>query len=150
MNHILSRTLRALAIAGVAVLVTNADAAWNGSGSQMKAYYPSDAGCVRTNSFAGIINTCSYSVYVNATLPVQPEAWHATSVSIYGSNSWCQTVSTNGVGNGANLGSETWTVAGPQTWQTLNTGSRYVWSWSPLLFWCYLEPGGSVGSFTAL
>jgi hypothetical protein len=131
------------------VLAVSAQAAWNGSGSQMKAFYPSDAGCIRTNSYAAVINTCSYAVYVNATLPVASEGWYNTSVSLFGSNSWCQSVSTNGVGNGANIGANTWTVAGPQTWQTLNTGSRYVWSWSPVLFWCLLEPTGQVGSFTA-
>lgn len=148
MIHTNTRALRALALAG-ALLATAAGAAWNGSGSQMKAYYPNESDCLVTNSYAGIINNCTYSVYVNATLAVNTETWHATSVSMYGSNSWCQTVSTNGVGNGANLGATTWTVAGPKTWQTLNTGSRYVWSWSPVLFWCLLEPGGVIGSFTA-
>jgi hypothetical protein len=140
-----------LAILTVGALAGSAISGVNGPGVDFKAAYPADDACFQLSgsSYAGITNTCSTARLIVATLPITNEGWHPTSVSLFGSNSWCQTVSTNGVGNGAHVGPATWTTAGPQTWQTLNTGDRYVWSWSPLAFRCVLEPGGVIGSFSA-
>lgn len=136
------------ALAGVASTPMTAESATNGAGIALKAFYPSDAGCFSGYSYAGVVNNCSTARWISTTLPV-PAGWHGTSVSVYGNGSMCHTISTNGVGNGANLGPDTWTLAGPKTWQTLNTGDRYVWDWSPVLFECLLESGGIIGSFTA-
>jgi hypothetical protein len=137
------------AFVGVASTPMEAQSATNGGGLLLHAYFPSDAGCFTTSSYGGIVNNCPSARWLSTSLSV-PSGWHTTSVSIFGSNSMCLTVSTNGVGNGANVGANTWTVAGPQTWQTLSTGDRFVWDWSPVVFECLLESGGVVGSFTAL
>jgi hypothetical protein len=137
------------ALAAVGSLAGSAFSQVNGPGIDFKAVYPGDAACFQVNSYGGIINTCTTARLIQASLPITSEGWHSTSVSLYGSNSWCQTVSTNGVGNGAHVGALTWTTAGPQTWQTLNTGDRYVWYWAPLAFRCVLEPNGVIGSFSA-
>jgi hypothetical protein len=139
----------ALALAAVMSLGGNAVSGVNGPGVDFKAAFPSDASCIQISSYAGVINTCTTARFVIATLPITAEGWHPTSVSLYGSNSWCQVVSTNGVGNGAYIGPTVWTTAGPQTWQTLNTGNQYVWAWSPLVYRCVLEPNGMIGSISA-
>jgi hypothetical protein len=136
-------------LAGTLGISTDARSATNGAGVVLKAYYPGDASCFSAWSYGGIANNCASARWVSTSLPV-PWGFHGTSVSIYGSSSYCHTVSTNGVGNGANVGADTWTVAGPKTWQTLNTGIRYVWDWSPVVFECLLESGGVIGSFTAV
>lgn len=127
----------------------DAQSATNGAGLTLRAYFPSDAGCFSASSYGGISNNCPDQRWLSVSLPV-PSGWHTTNVSIFGNNSMCQTVSTNGVGNGANVGAETWTLAGPRTWQTLATGDRFVWDWSPVVFRCLLEGGGVIGSFTAI
>lgn len=137
------------ALAVVGALAGNAISGVNGPGFDFKAVYPGDAACFQVSSFAALTNTCSTARLVQATLPITSEGWHPTSVSLFGSNSWCQTVSTNGVGNGAQVGPTVWTTAGPQTWQTLNTGDRYVWASTALTFRCVLEPGGVIGHFNA-
>jgi hypothetical protein len=126
-----------------------AESATNGGGVALKALYPGDASCFSGYSFAGVINNCTTARWISTTLPV-PTGWHGTNVTVYGNGTMCHTISTNGVGNGANLGADIWTLAGPKNWQTLNTGDRYVWDWSPVLFECLLESGGIVGGFTAL
>ena len=136
------------ALAGVVSAPMTAESATNGAGVALKAYYSSDDSCFSGYSFAGIINNCTTARWVATTLPV-PAGWHSTSVSLFGNSSFCHSVSTNGVGNGANVGPDVWTTAGPKSWQTLNTGDRYVWDWSPVVFRCLLESGGIIGSFTA-
>jgi hypothetical protein len=149
LKNIVTRLLPALAIAAVfGFSAQEAQSATNGAGFAFHANYPGDAGCFQVSSYGGIVNTCASAREITVSLPV-PEGWHNTTISIYGSGSWCQTVSTNGVGNGANIGAQTWTTAGPKTWQTLNLGDRYVWNWSPVVFRCGLEAGGVIGSFTA-
>ena len=148
-TRIASRLVPVLALVGGLGFAMDAHSAANGAGLTFKAYYPSDAGCFSSSSYGAIVNNCPDARWLSTSLPV-PGGWHGTNVSIYGNGSMCQTVSTNGVGNGANIGAETWTVAGPKTWQTLNTGDRYVWDSSPVVFRCLLESGGVVGSFTAL
>ncbi|WP_347985792.1 hypothetical protein [Methylomonas sp. AM2-LC] len=144
---------RAIAFTGLlfsSLLLANpAFAQSNGPGNALHAAYPSTANCITTSSYAGVTNTCGYPVLVVGSLQVAT-GWHSTSVSIYGNNSNCQFLSTNGVGNGSNLGPVTYTLSGPKTWQTLNTSSIYVWDWSPLIVRCSLESGGIIGSFTAI
>ncbi|WP_164013881.1 hypothetical protein [Pyxidicoccus trucidator] len=135
-------------VASLGLFAASAGAAVNGAGFDFRAMNPADAGCLVRSSFGGVVNNCSTSKEVTASLSVTTTGVHPTSISMFGSNSWCQSVSTNGVGNGANVGAFTWTVAGPQTWQTLNTGDRTVWSWSPVVFRCSLEAGGIIGSYT--
>jgi hypothetical protein len=137
------------ALVGVASSPITAESATNGAGVVMKPLYPGDTNCFSVNSYSGIVNSCASARWISTTLPV-PGGWHTTNVSVYGNNTMCHTISTNGVGNGANLGADTWTLAGPKTWQTLATGDRFVWDWSPVLFECLLESGGVIGSFTAL
>lgn len=137
----------------VAVLTTlgiaanDAHSGVNGPGIVLKAAFPGDAGCLSRTTFADIRNNCSYPVEVAGFLPVLSEGWHNTSISLFGSNSWCQSVTTNGVGNGANVGAVTWTTAGPQTWQALNLGDRFVWASAALDYRCGLEPGGVIGEY---
>jgi hypothetical protein len=137
-----------IALGVFGTFIGDVPAAVNGPGIVFKAAFPEDAGCLSVSSYGGIVNNCATARWVKAALPIS-EGWHPTSVSIYGNSSMCYTVSTNGVGNGAHIGADTWTLAGPKAWQTLNTGDRYVWSWSPLLFSCLLESGGTIGSFSA-
>jgi hypothetical protein len=127
----------------------DAEAATNGAGVALRAYFPGDESCFSGASYGAVVNNCTTARWLLTSLPV-PTGWHTTNVSMFGSNSLCRTVSTNGVGNGANVGPDTWTVAGPQTWQTLATGDRFVWDSSPVVFECLLEPGGIIGSFTAI
>ncbi len=138
-----------VAIAMIGALAGTAISGVNGPGFGFKAASPGDAACFQAFSWTGITNTCSTARVVVATLPITSEGWHPTSVSVRGSNSWCQSVVTNDVGNAAQTGAVTWTTAGPPTWQLLNTGDRYVWSWSSLTFRCLLEPGGVLGAFKA-
>lgn len=141
-------------LAGVISLVANQALAVTGPGATMKNSFPQDNSCLSTSSYGGIINNCSYSIQVVGTLQLSPGS-HATSVRIYGNNSWCQTVSINGVGNGASIGSEVYTTSGPKDWNTLNLGNLYVYdgpdgnSETGTLFRCSLETGGIIGNFTA-
>jgi len=136
-------------LAGVASTPLTAESATNGGGVVMKALYPGDASCFAVNSWSGIVNNCATARWISTTLPV-PTGWHGTNMTVYGNSTMCHTVSTNGVGNAAHQGPDTWTLSGPKNWQTLNTGDRYAWDWSPVLFECLLESGGIVGGFTAL
>jgi hypothetical protein len=147
-----SRTsvLTGMLFSSMALLANPVFAQTNGAGIDLHAAYPSAASCITTSSYAGVTNTCSYSVLVEGTLQGLATGYHTTSVSIYADNSSCQFLSTNGVGNGSFLGPVTYAVSGPKSWQTLNTGSIYVWSWSPLIVRCTLESGGIIGSFTAI
>lgn len=136
-------------LVGGLAIATDAHAETNGAGLTFRAYFPSDESCFSATSYGAIVNTCTTARWMSASLPV-PSGWHDTNVSIFGDNSMCQTVSTNGVGNGADVGAQTWTTAGPQTWQLLDLGSRFVWDTTPVVFRCLLEPSGIVGSFAAL
>lgn len=141
-------------LAGVISLVANQALAVTGPGATMKNSFPQDNSCLSTSSYGGIINNCSYSIQVVGTLQLSPGS-HPTSVRIYGNNSWCQTVSINGVGNGASIGSQVYTTSGPKDWNTLNLGNLYVYdgpdgnSETGTLFRCSLETGGIIGNFTA-
>jgi hypothetical protein len=150
-NWIVSRLLPVAAVAVLGGFAGSAGAAVNGPGIHFKAAFASDASCFSrySPSFAGLINNCASSREIIATLPLTQVGWHPTSVSIYGNNSWCQSLSTNGVGNAAQVGPEVWTTAGPMNWQTLNLGDRYNWGWSPLVYRCWLQSGGIIGSFSA-
>jgi hypothetical protein len=149
MNRISTRIL-SLTLPVFAIMMPAVSARANTSpGAMFKAAYASQASCINVSSYGQLVNNCSYSVLVEGSVPVTENAWHATSVSIAGNNSWCQTVTINGVGNGANVGNQVWTSAGPVTWQTLDTGARYVWSTMGVAFRCGLEPNGAIGLFTA-
>lgn len=120
----------------------------NAPGIVLKAASGGNAGCLsRYTGYADIRNNCGSAVEVEGFLPILSEGWYPTRIVLFGSNSWCQSVSINGVGNGAQVGAVTWTTAGPQTWQTLNLGDRFVWAWAALAFRCSLEPGGVIGEF---
>lgn len=141
-----------LALVPVVGLLASPALAVTGPGAVMKNSFPADNSCLSTLSYGGIINNCTHSVAVVGTLQL-PAGYHATSISIYGDNSWCQTVSVNGVGNGAyfpnNNQSPVYTTAGPKTWQVLNLGNLYVANSTGTIFRCQLEAGGAIGNFTA-
>jgi hypothetical protein len=148
LNRITRYLVPAAALMTLAVAANDAHSGINAPGLVLKAVFASDAGCLSVNTgYADIKNNCAHAVEVEGTLPVLSEGWHNTSVSLFANNTWCQTISTNGVGNGANLGTVTWTTAGPRTWQTLNLGDRFVWSWAALSYHCGLEPGGVIGEY---
>jgi hypothetical protein len=150
MKKIVTRVLASLTFLGGLALVPAPASALSGPGAALKGAYAGNQGCFNTVSYGAIQNNCSTPQLLIGTLAVSPNAWHTTSVSLYGDNSNCQVVTTNGVGNGSYLGPVTYAVSGPQTWQTLNTGSVYVWDvTSALTLRCVLEPGGEIGSFTA-
>jgi len=118
-------------------------------GATFQAAQGGNAGCLNRHSYGGIRNDCSYSVEVVNSIVV-PDGWRQTSVNIYGNNSWCQSVGTGGNANSSSTpGPIVWTLAGPDAWNTLNTGDRPV-SWNtPLVFTCMLESGGIIGSAIA-
>jgi hypothetical protein len=106
----------------------------------------SQTGCLNRHSFGGIRNDCTYAVEVSGSMIV-PQGWRNTSINVFGNNSWCYAVSTGGNSNSASPpGPTVWTLAGPDTWNNLNTGSIYVYWNSTLVFTCGLEPGGVIGS----
>ena len=151
MNKTLSIAIAIALAAGIATVGSSHSASADevkSTGLEFKAAYASQASCLSRSgsSYAGVQNTCSYRVEVVAWIPIVTAGWKDTSVFVFGNNTWCQTVATNDVGNGANIGSTVWTTAGPETWQSLNTGSRYVWSWSPLLVRCGLDAGETIGA----
>jgi hypothetical protein len=134
---------------GVVALSASTAAAWQYyPGSAFKAYFASDTSCFNVGSYSALRNDCSTTRTVIASIPMWTVGNHPTTVQIYGNNSWCETTTVNGVGNGAHLGATTWTVAGPMAWQTLNTGTRYVWEDYALVFTCGLQAGGVIGGFT--
>ncbi|MEH1831249.1 MAG: hypothetical protein V7L29_03990 [Nostoc sp.] len=141
-------------LAGVISLVANQALAVTGPGATMKNSYSQDNSCLNTINYGGIINNCAYSVQVVGTLQLSPGN-HPTSIRINGNNSWCQTLSINGVGNAAFVGPQVYTSSGPKNWQTLNLGTLSVHdgpdgnSETGTLFRCSLEAGGVIGNFTA-
>ena len=143
--HMLSLTLPVLSVLLPAVSAH----ATTSPGAMFKAASASDAACVNVSSYGQLSNNCNRAVLIEGSVPATENAWHPTSVSIAGNNSWCQTVTINAVGNGAQVGNQVWTTSGPVTWQTLDTGSRFVWSTMGIAFRCGLEPNGSIGIFTA-
>jgi len=148
MNRIASYLAPVIAAATLGVVSNDAHSGVNGPGLQFKTAFASDAGCLSRNTgYADIINNCTYAVEIGAALPVLSEGWHNTSVWLLGSNTWCQSVTINAVGNGAQVGPATWTVAGPPTWQVLNLGSRFVWANTSLEYRCVLEPHGVIGEY---
>ncbi len=151
MNKTICTVVPAVALAAMALLGAEAQSANNSPGIAFKAAFHDHAGCLsRSSGFGNLVNNCTYAVEVLAVLNVPAEGWYSTKVSLFGSNSWCQSVTTNGVGNGAQVGPATWTTAGPQTWQTLNLGDRYVWNWAALTYRCNLEPSGVIGEIGSL
>jgi hypothetical protein len=150
MNRITTSLVSVITFATIGLAAHDAYSGINAPGLALKASFPGDAACLSPNTgYADIRNNCSYAVEVSGTLPVLSEGWHDTSITLFGSSSWCQSVSINTVGNGAQVGAPTWTTAGPPTWQTLALGSRYVWAWAALDFRCVIEPGGVVGEFAS-
>ncbi|MBN3949735.1 MAG: hypothetical protein V7K14_11585 [Nostoc sp.] len=135
-------------LTGIISLVANQALAVTAPGATMKNSYPQDNSCLSTSSYGGIVNNCTYSVQVIGTLQLAT-GYHATSISIYGNNSWCQTDSINGVGNASFVGSQVYTTSGPKVWQTLNLGNLYVYDGTGTIFRCSLEAGGYIGNFTA-
>ncbi|RKH56151.1 hypothetical protein [Corallococcus aberystwythensis] len=143
------QTLAKVCAFGVVALSAGTAAAWQYyPGAAFKAAYASDAACFSVYSFSALTNTCTTHRLAIATVPMWTVGYHPTTVQIYGNNSSCETTTVNGVGNGANLGAPTYTVAGPMTWQTLNTGDRYVWEDFAIVFRCNLQPNGILGGFT--
>jgi hypothetical protein len=147
MNRIMKYLVPVMTVVALGVAARDAHSGINAPGIVLKAAFASDAGCLSRSTYADIVNNCSYAVEVEGFLPVLAEGWHNTSISLFANNTWCLTVSTNGVGNGANIGATVWTTAGPRTWQTLNLGDRYVWAWAALAYRCGLEPGGVIGEY---
>lgn len=148
MSRITSYLVPVITVVTLGLAANDAHSGINAPGIVLKAAQAENAGCLsRYTGYADIRNNCSYAVEVEGSLPVLTQAWHNTSISIFSSNSWCQSVTTNGVGNGFDVGAITWTTAGPQTWQTLNLGDRYVWAQLALVYRCILEPGGVIGEF---
>jgi len=136
-------------LTGVISLVANQALAVTAPGATMKNSFPQDNSCLSTLNYGGIINNCNYSVQVVGSLQLSA-GYHATSIyQISGNNSWCQTVSINGVGNGNSVGPQVYTTSGPKVWQTLNLGNLYVYEGSGVIFRCSLEAGGGIGTFTA-
>ena len=115
-------------------------------GTDFQAGYAGDVGCISQTNYGAIYNHCATAREVVAAVEVQP-GWHPTYVSIYGNSSWCHTVTTDGNGNAPHIGPDVWTTAGPDSWQTLNTGNRYVWAGTALVVRCGLEPGGQISLF---
>ncbi|RKG89749.1 hypothetical protein D7V97_42395 [Corallococcus sp. CA053C] len=143
------QTLAKVCAFGVVALTAGTASAWQYyPGSAFKASFAGDVSCLNVQSYSAMRNDCTTARLVTATVPMWTVGWHPTSVSIYGNNSWCETTTVNGVGNGANLGATTYTLAGPLSWQTLNTGDRYVWEDSAIVFRCNLQPGGVIGGFS--
>ena len=147
MRRIRSGSILFVVLAAFGMAVNDAQSSSNAPGIVLKAAFASDAGCLSRTTYADIRNNCSYAVEVAGFLPILSEGWYPTKVVLYGNSSWCQSVSTNGVGNGAHIGAVVWTTAGPDSWQVLNLGDRYVWSWAALTFRCGLEPGGHIGEY---
>jgi hypothetical protein len=148
MNRILARGF-AMLMGGLLLASAAPASATTLPGTVLKAAFAGDNGCINIRSYGGIGNDCTYPVLLVGTVPASENAWHPTNVSIFGDNSSCQTVTINGVGNGAQVGNVVFTTAGPQTWQTLDLGSRFVWPSSGIVFRCNLEPKGEIGLFTA-
>lgn len=147
MHRLATRLLPLVTLISGGLLVSDARSASN-PGSDFKSGYAGDVGCISQINYGAIYNHCATAREVVATITVEP-GWHPTSVTIYGNSTWCHTVTTNTVGNAAHIGTEVWTTAGPDSWQTLNTGNRYVWAGYALVFRCSLEPGGQIGIFNA-
>jgi hypothetical protein len=148
-NPIVSSLLPMITVATLGAFAGSAEAAVNGPGFEFKAVTANDVSCFSRSSYGGLVNNCSTAKEVTATLPITAEGWYATTVTVYGSNSWCQSVSTDGFGNGAHVGPAAWISGASKTWLTLDTGSRYVWATTPLVFRCWLESGGIIGQFSA-
>ncbi|MBN8469567.1 hypothetical protein JYJ95_23945 [Corallococcus exiguus] len=143
------QTLAKVCAFGVVALTAGTAGAWQYyPGIAFKAAYAGDTSCFNVHSYSGIRNDCTTARTVIVSVPMWTVGNHPTAVSIYGNNSWCDTTTVNGVGNGANLGATTYTVAGPMTWQTLNTGTRYVWEDTAIVFTCGLQAGGIIGAFS--
>ncbi|AFE03912.1 hypothetical protein COCOR_01176 [Corallococcus coralloides DSM 2259] len=143
------QTLAKVCAFGVVALSAGTAAAWQYyPGAAFKAAYASDASCFNVSSYSALVNNCTTTRLAIATVPMWTAGYHPTTVQIYGNNSWCETTTVNGVGNGAHLGTATYTVAGPMAWQTLNTGDRYVWEDFAIVFRCGLQSGGVIGGFT--
>jgi hypothetical protein len=149
MKLIMTRAL-ALSLPALALTLSAAPAhAYTLPGVTLKAAFAGDNGCVNVSSYGGVVNNCDHAVQLQASIPASDNNWHPTSVAIFGNNSWCQTVTINAVGNGAQVGNTVYTSAGPANWQTLDLGSRFVWPNTGITFRCGLEPNGQIGNFTA-
>ena len=147
------KALSAVALAGLATLgVQDSTQASEGlPGLSMKAASAADAGCFSRNpgNYASIQNNCATAREIQGFVQLPSGGTYNTRISIFGNNSWCQTVTINGVGNGAQVGPATWTTAGPQSWQTLNLGARFIWTDMSISFRCVREPTGIIGNFNA-
>jgi hypothetical protein len=115
----------------------------------MKAYYATDAACFSSFNYGAVINTCPTARWLSTSLSV-PAGWHSTSVSIFGNNSYCHTATTNNVGMPYSIGPDVGTLTASRDWNSLDTGDRFVYDWSPVVFECLLESNGVIGSFSAL
>ncbi|CAM4309993.1 hypothetical protein G4177_05135 [Corallococcus sp. ZKHCc1 1396] len=143
------QTLAKVCAFGVVALSAGTAAAWQyHPGYAFKAYYAGDTGCFNPNSWSSIRNDCTTTRTLIASVPMWAVGNHPTTVQIYGNNSWCQSLTVNGVGNAGQVGPVVYTVAGPMAWQTLNTGTRYVWEDYAIAIHCGLQPGGVIGGFT--
>ncbi|MEM9490319.1 MAG: hypothetical protein AAGC55_14330 [Myxococcota bacterium] len=143
--------LATLLIAGTALLAGSVSALagdMTAPGVEFKAAYGSSQDCLSVLSYGGIQNTCSYRVTVVAWAPVASTGNYGTEVQVYGNNTWCQSMTINGVGNASHLGSQVWTSAGPDAWKVLNTGTRYQWDDMGILFRCGLDAGERIGRAT--
>jgi len=136
-------------LTGAITLVAGQALAVSGPGATMKNANSKDNSCLSASNYGAITNYCSYPVTVIGSLPVS-EGLYSTSVSLFGNNSSCNTQSTNVFGNSYSLGSDVFTQAGPQHWETLNLGNRYVLYNTTLIYSCNLESGGIIGNFIAV
>jgi hypothetical protein len=137
------------AVVALAKVQTDAHSATNGAGLIMKAYYATDAACFSSFNYGAVINTCPTARWLSTSLSV-PAGWHSTSVSIFGNNSYCHTATTNNVGMPYSIGPDVGTLTASRDWNSLDTGDRFVYDWSPVVFECLLESNGVIGSFSAL
>jgi hypothetical protein len=141
------------AIVAACVLAGDASANVNAPGLAFHGAYPWDEACLHRSSasFGSVRNVCSTNVMVVAWLPVTTPGWYSTSVYAHGAGAtWCASYTLDWLnGNVMHMGEMTWHSPGPMAWQSLDTGDRYVWSNTPLMFRCLIEPDGHLGAFHA-
>lgn len=97
-----------------------------------------------SGTYAGLQNTSSSYVLVTGQIPYSSASTVYVSAKIT-NLTYCQAVVTNGVGNGAWVGSTVYGQTGNPTWQTLNLGIPPSASGTSLIVRCNLEPGSYLG-----
>ena len=152
MKQIISTVLFTLAVISAAPESAQA-LEWqasNGTGMAMQPLYPADAYCFQNITYAAVTNTCPTPRYLVSAEIYNETLYVPTKVNLKGTQaSWCRTMTSNGVGNAAELGTPVSATGTSLTWQLLDTGSRHMTSQTALVFLCYLEPNGIIGQYYA-